>query len=309
MDIATHPPERLPLIEDALRAGKHVLSQKPFVLDLDAGERLAGLADAQGVKLAVNQNGRWSPHFSYIRQAVRAGLLGDLLSIHQGVHWDHTWTAGTPFDDIPDLVLYDFAIHWFDFVSHLLGERNVIRVHASKSRAMGQTAKPPMLAQSLIEFDGGQASLVFDAQMKYGSYDHTYIGGSAGSILSVGPHIAEQTLTLTTAAGAAVPKLEGSWFPDGFLGSMGELLCAIEDNRAAYQQCPRKSARAGPVLRRHRFRQRRRTENTRRSSAPACFYSTRFFPARSDGMIYAIGFDLGGTNLKVVAVSAEGHCS
>jgi hypothetical protein len=35
VDIATHPPERVPLIEDALRAKKHVLSQKPFVLDLD----------------------------------------------------------------------------------------------------------------------------------------------------------------------------------------------------------------------------------------------------------------------------------
>ena len=74
VDIATHPPERLPLIEAALRAGKHVLSQKPFVLDLDAGERLAALADAQNVKLAVNQNGRWAPHFSYIRQAVQSGI-------------------------------------------------------------------------------------------------------------------------------------------------------------------------------------------------------------------------------------------
>jgi len=41
VDIATHPLERLPLIEAALIAGKHVLSQKPFVLDLPEGERLA----------------------------------------------------------------------------------------------------------------------------------------------------------------------------------------------------------------------------------------------------------------------------
>ena len=41
VDITTHPPERPPLIEAALRAGKHVLSQKPFVLDLDVG-RAAG---------------------------------------------------------------------------------------------------------------------------------------------------------------------------------------------------------------------------------------------------------------------------
>ena len=231
VDIATHPPERLPLIEAALEAGKHVLSQKPFVLDLDEGERLVALAAAQNVKLAVNQNGRWAPHFSYIRQAVRAGLLGDILSVHQGVHWDHTWTIGTPFDEIPDLVFYDFAIHWFDFVSHLLGERELRQVSASKTRALGQVAKPPMLAQAMIEFDGGQASLVFDAHIPYGSYDHTFVGGTKGSILSAGGSLSDQTLKITTAAGTATPKLEGSWFPDGFHGSMGELLCAIEENR------------------------------------------------------------------------------
>ena len=46
VDITTHPAERPPLIETALTAGKHVLSQKPFVLDLDVGRRLADLADA-----------------------------------------------------------------------------------------------------------------------------------------------------------------------------------------------------------------------------------------------------------------------
>ena len=67
VDIATHPPERVPLIRAALEAGKHVLSQKPFVLDLNVGEELADLADARGVRLAVNQNGRWALHFSWMR--------------------------------------------------------------------------------------------------------------------------------------------------------------------------------------------------------------------------------------------------
>jgi predicted dehydrogenase len=127
VDIATHPPERLPLIEAALRAGKHVLSQKPFVLDLDEGERLVALADEKGVRFAVNQNGRWAPYFSYIREAVRQGLIGDVLGLHLGVHWDHTWTIGTPFENIYDLVFYDFGIHWFDFISTVLGTKQTVR--------------------------------------------------------------------------------------------------------------------------------------------------------------------------------------
>jgi predicted dehydrogenase len=231
VDIATHPRERLPLIEAAIRSGKHVLSQKPFVLDLDIGERLVNLADWQGVRLAVNQNGRWAPHFSYIRQAVKSGLLGDLISVHVGVHWDHTWTVGTPFENIRDLVLYDFAIHWFDIVRHLIGDRKIEQVYATRSRAVGQTARPPMLAQAVAQFDGGQASLVFDAHVPYGPQDHTYIAGTKGTLCSIGPDLSEQTVTLTTAEGIATPQLEGAWFPDGFHGTMGELLCAIEEGR------------------------------------------------------------------------------
>ena len=120
VDITPYPEVRGPMIEAALQAGKHVLSQKPFVLDLDEGARLADLADAQGVKLAVNQNGRWSPHMAWMRAAVQAGLVGEVLSCHTSAHWDHTWVAGTEFDRIEDLVLYDFGIHWFDFVASIM---------------------------------------------------------------------------------------------------------------------------------------------------------------------------------------------
>ena len=108
-----------------------MLSQKPFVLDLDVGQELVDLADKCGVKLAVNQNGRWSPHFSYMRAAVADGLLGELSGIHMSVHWDHTWTEGTEFEKVRHLILYDFAIHWFDMVNCLLADKTPKRVFAS----------------------------------------------------------------------------------------------------------------------------------------------------------------------------------
>lgn len=231
VDIATHPRERKPLIEAALRAGKHVLSQKPFVLDLDEGERLVRLADENGVRLAVNQNGRWSPHWAYLRQAVRSGQIGELVSLHFGVHWDHSWVKGTPFEQIYDLVLYDFAIHWFDILSHILGDRKVESVYATRNRSIHQAIDAPMLAQALVQFEGGQASLVFDACLKYGSQDSTFISGTKGALKSIGDNLSTQQVSLITEQGVAVPGLEGDWFPDGFHGTMGELLCAIEEGR------------------------------------------------------------------------------
>jgi predicted dehydrogenase len=241
VDIATAPAPRVALIEAAIEAGKHVLSQKPFVLDLDVGERLAARAEARGVRLAVNHNGRWAPHFAYMREAVRAGLVGEVIGVHVGLHWDHGWTKGTSAEDIDDLVLYDFGIHWFDFVASLIGPKGV-SVYATRAYATGQTVRPPLLAQALVAFAGGQASLVFDAATRYGALDATYVAGTAGSLSSVGPNLCEQSVTLCTAAGTARPVLEGCWFNDGFHGTMAELLCAIEEKRE-----PENSARSSLV--------------------------------------------------------------
>lgn len=230
LDITPHPADRLPLIEAALQAGKHVLSQKPFVLDLDTGERLVALAQANGVRLAVNQNGRWAPHLAWMREAVRAGLVGQVTGVHASLHWNHGWIAGTPFETVPDLILYDFAIHWFDFLSSIVGNR-AQTVVATRATARGQTARVPLLAQALVTLDGGQASLVFDGATPFGPRDTTFIGGTLGSLQSDGPDLGQQSVTLTTAAGRARPVLQGQWFNDGFRGAMGELLSAIEDGR------------------------------------------------------------------------------
>lgn len=229
VDIAPHPAARIPLVEAALRAGKHVLSQKPFVEDLATGERLVALAEANGVKLAVNQNGRWAPHLSWMRQAVRQGLVGDVTSVNVEIHWDHNWTRGTSYEDLTELILLDFGIHWCDFLVSL--GPCVQTVQATRAFARGQDVKRPLMGQLLVTFDGGQASMVFDGAARFGPRDTTTIIGTAGALQSKGPNLSEQTVTLINEAGRAVPTLEGGWFNDGFRGTMGELLCAIEEGR------------------------------------------------------------------------------
>ncbi len=231
VDITTHPPERPPIIEAALRAGKHVLSQKPFVLDLDKGERLIELAHKKNLQLAVNQNGRWAPHFSYARQVANSGIIGEVFGAHLSCHWDHTWVKGSEFEKIKHLILYDYAIHWFDIVRCLLNGKKVKRVFASTARSPGQQLMPDLLAQALIEFDEAQATLAFDASLPAGSQERTFLSGTSGSLYSLGSGNQEQLLTVNTVDGQWTPKLVGKWFPDGFHGTMGELLCAIEERR------------------------------------------------------------------------------
>ena len=231
VDVTTHPDIRPAIIADCLKAGKHVLSQKPFVLDLDVGERLADLADKSGVLLAVNQNGRWAPHFSYLREVAHSGMIGDIAGVHCGVHWDHSWVKGTAFENVEQLILYDFAIHWFDFLTTVMGDHLPQRVYASTAKTSSQAIKPQLLGQALIEYDHAQATLVFDGHVPSGSWDRTLITGSQGIIRSAGRKLASQQIEIITAEGSVSPQLDGTWFPDGFHGTMGELLCAIEEKR------------------------------------------------------------------------------
>jgi predicted dehydrogenase len=234
VDLLPHPRDRLPMLEAALHAGKHVLSQKPFVTNLDDGMRLVELAERQGVRLAVNQNGRWAPHFAYLRQAVTNGIIGKLTSAALTVHWDHSWIIGTAFEDVHDLVLYDFGIHWFDIVSCFFDQRQPQSVCASTSYAANQQAKPPMLGHVVVDYEDAQATLVFNATVVYGQEDRTFLAGTKGSVISSGPSLSEQAVTLYTEAGTAIPQLEGTWFREGFHGTMAELLCAIKERREPY---------------------------------------------------------------------------
>ncbi|CAN5194342.1 Gfo/Idh/MocA family oxidoreductase [soil metagenome] len=233
VDITPHPKDRIPIIKEALQAKKHVLSQKPFVLDLKDGKELVKLAKENGVKLAVNQNGRWAPHFSYMRTAINSGLIGRPLSVDFSLQWDQTWVAGIPgFENINHMILFDFAIHWFDITASFMQGQKPLRVYASAVKFDEQKFRPPALASCIIDYEQAQVRMAFNAHTLLGEEDVTTIVGTKGTLRSRGPGLNDQPeMEVYIEEGEVKVPLEGSWFENGFQGTMGELLCAIEEDR------------------------------------------------------------------------------
>lgn len=230
-DIITPPEPRPAIIRDALLADKHVLSQKPFVLDLAVGTRLADLAESRGLHLAVNQNGRWAPHISYLNQSIRNGIIGRVSYLGFSVSWDHSWIEGTPYEEVQDLILYDFAIHWFDFLNLFMEGKPARNVTASTSRAPDQAAKPPFIAAVTVEYEDAVAHMAFDGSARHDSWDRTMVMGSSGTLISEGPDLNHQEVVMCIGGRECRPELSGRWFNDGFHGAMAELLSSIEQNR------------------------------------------------------------------------------
>ncbi|MGF1449481.1 MAG: Gfo/Idh/MocA family protein [Opitutales bacterium] len=231
VDAALHPAPRAGVIADALDAGKHVLSQKPFVQDLKVGRALVERAQAKGLRLAVNQNGRWAPYVAYAHALISAGYLGPLTSVTMALNWDHTWISGTAFERVRHVILYDYAIHWFDFLTLFFGETKPVQVQAVMRRVHGQGLAPAMLAQIIVAYPEASAVLSFNGHSRFGGTEHWIVAGTQGTFEHRGAVTENGTNTLHTANGQADIALEGVWMPDGFRGTMGELLCAIEEDR------------------------------------------------------------------------------
>lgn len=231
VDLAAPPTVRAEHIALACKAGKHILSQKPLAESLEEARRLTELTEAAGVKAAVNQNGRWAPYFAWMQAAVRAGSIGDVNSVSMTLNWDHSWTQGTPFENIQHLILYDFGIHWFDQTAQFFHQKKALEVYAANAPSALQTMSPPLLASATIRYERGLATLQFNGHSTCGTEECITVCGTQGTLRSRGEPCSATTVELHTPEGVARPQLEGAWFNDGFRGTMGELLSAIEEDR------------------------------------------------------------------------------
>jgi len=79
--IATPNQTHAALAEAALRAGKHVVVDKPFTVTLAEARSLAALAAETGRVLSVFQNRRWDSDFLGVRAAIADGTLGDVVEL------------------------------------------------------------------------------------------------------------------------------------------------------------------------------------------------------------------------------------
>src|SRR5688572_9023082 len=77
----------------AMRAGKHVVCEKPFALTIDDADRMIETSEATGRVLVPFQNRRYEPHLMKVREIMDSGLLGEVVQVRLTWHlfgrrWD-----------------------------------------------------------------------------------------------------------------------------------------------------------------------------------------------------------------------------
>ncbi len=79
--VATPNESHAPLAEAALRAGKHVVVDKPFTVTLAEARALATLAEDTARVLSIFQNRRWDSDFLGIRRALNRDAIGEVVEV------------------------------------------------------------------------------------------------------------------------------------------------------------------------------------------------------------------------------------
>lgn len=112
--IATPVSSHFPLAERALRAGKHVLVEKPLTANVAEAEGLVELAKSVGRKIFVDHTFVFTPAVRKMRQMIESGSLGELL------YYDSTRINLGIFQHDVDVV-WDLVPHDLSILDFLLG--------------------------------------------------------------------------------------------------------------------------------------------------------------------------------------------
>jgi len=121
----------------ALKAGKHILVEKPFTATTDEAIALFDLADAQGKQIFFYQNRRWDSDFSAVRQVIESGVLGKLSEVHFRYDRYRNVIGPKTFKEEPYAasgLMYDLGPHLLDQAISIFGKPETFHKILGKNR-------------------------------------------------------------------------------------------------------------------------------------------------------------------------------
>ncbi|MFJ2187221.1 Gfo/Idh/MocA family protein [Kitasatospora sp. NPDC087861] len=172
--------------EAALRAGKHVLVEKPLDVSLEAADRLIGAARSTGRTLGVVLQHRFDPAARFLHDSVREGALGTLTSAHAEVPWwrsqgyyDSGQWRGTLRLDGGGAVMNQ-GIHTLDLLQWIMGE--AVEVTARTALLAHRGLDVEDTAAGVIRFANGALATVLATTAAYpGRTARLTVHGDRGS--------------------------------------------------------------------------------------------------------------------------------
>jgi predicted dehydrogenase len=219
----------------AARAGKHVLVEKPMAMNSTEAERMVAECERHQVKLMVGQVVRFSPLVQQMRELVKSGALGQIVSTRADYFYDgrlsrRAWlfnrsvAGGGP--------IFDVGVHCLDTLRFVLDD-NVESVQSMLTPPPTATSTERSASINLQFAKGTLGSITCSFE---GPLRHTLLEvvGTEGLANAFDFTVGEQLTTLHTErrGGGAAPKIESlsMKIPDLYIEEVSAFSrCILED--------------------------------------------------------------------------------
>ncbi|MFP3155256.1 Gfo/Idh/MocA family oxidoreductase [Lachnospiraceae bacterium ZAX-1] len=171
----------------ALRAGKHVLCEKPMAITLDECERMVSAAKETGKYLMIGHNQRLAKAHSKARELYAQGEIGHIITFkttfaHTG---PETWTVDQKniwfFDKKLAAfgAMADLGIHKTDLIQFLIGQKvSAVTAYVGtldKKDALGRLIGVDDNAIAIYQMDGGAVGTMTASWTNYGPEDNSTV--------------------------------------------------------------------------------------------------------------------------------------
>lgn len=123
MVITTPPDNHFELTKAVLEAGKHVLTEKPFVPTSAEADKLIAIAKEQKKLICVYQNRRWDSDFLLVKHLISNDVLGRVFEFNS--HFDR-YRAAAPTNWKGELGIPSGGSALFDLGTHLIDQAYVL---------------------------------------------------------------------------------------------------------------------------------------------------------------------------------------
>lgn len=181
--VGTPPSVHSDSVMAALRAGKHVVCEKPFALRVEEVDRMMDAAASRDLVLTVFQSRRWDPDYLALREVVRSGRIGEAFYMESfiGGH-DHPCDFWHSHETISGGTIYDWGSHYFDWILQLMpGSVRAISANAHK-RVWHDVTNSDQVRVDLTFSNGAQASFL-QSDIAAARKPKWYVLGTRGAVV------------------------------------------------------------------------------------------------------------------------------
>lgn len=128
--VATPNDSHKELVIAALKAGKHVICEKPVEMSVAAFDQMCAAAAESGKLFTVHQNRRWDVDYLAMKQITGSKEIGELIRIESRIHgsrgipsdWRCTKAQGGG-------MMLDWGVHLIDQMLQIFAEDKIVKIY------------------------------------------------------------------------------------------------------------------------------------------------------------------------------------